>query len=100
MVHKFTEQFLFRMQVVERSSLVSVLLEIHLLVNCFSVTCVPLFKKNLNDKYRYCCLNYILALPQCLHNTMINTQNLLQFSLKCHPIHPGIHKDPTIGAQT
>ena len=25
------------------------------------------------------------------------TQNLLQFSLKCHTIHPAIHKD---GAQT
>ena len=24
------------------------------------------------------------------------TQNLLQFSLKCHPIHPGIHKDPSM----
>ena len=31
---------------------------------------------------------------------MTKTQNLLQFSLKCHPIHPGIHKDPSIGAQT
>ena len=27
---------------------------------------------------------------------MTKTQNLLQFSLKCHPIHPGIHKDPSI----
>ena len=26
-------------------------------------------------------LNYILALPQCLHNT-----KLTKFSLKCHPI--------------
>ena len=25
---------------------------------------------------------------------------LTKFSLKCHPIHPGIHKDPSIGAQT
>ena len=25
------------------------------------------------------------------------TQNLPQYSLKCHPIHPGIHKDPSIG---
>ena len=24
---------------------------------------------NLNDKYRYCCLNYNLELPQCLHST-------------------------------
>ena len=31
---------------------------------------------------------------------MTKTQNLLQFSLKCHPIHSGIHKDPYIGAQT
>ena len=29
-----------------------------------------------------------------------NTQNLPQFSLKYHPIHPPIHKDPSIGAQT
>ena len=28
------------------------------------------------------------------------TQNLLLLSLKCHPIYPGIHKDPSIGAQT
>ena len=26
------------------------------------------------------------------------TQNLLQFSLKCHPVHPGIYKDSSIGA--
>ena len=25
---------------------------------------------------------------------------LTKFSLKCHLIHPGIHKDPSIGAQT
>ena len=25
---------------------------------------------------------------------------LTKFSLKCHPIHPGIHKDSSIGAQT
>ena len=25
---------------------------------------------------------------------------LTKFSLKCHPIHPGIAKDPSIGAQT
>ena len=31
---------------------------------------------------------------------MTNTQSLLQFSLKCHPIHPEIHKDISIGAQT
>ena len=29
---------------------------------------------------------------------MTKTQNLLQFSLKCHPIYTGIHKDPSIGA--
>ena len=28
------------------------------------------------------------------------TQNLLLLSLKFHPIYPGIHKDPSIGAQT
>ena len=28
------------------------------------------------------------------------TLNLLMFSLKCNPIYPGIHKDPSIGAQT
>ena len=27
------------------------------------------------------------------------TQKLLQFSLKYYPIHPGIHKNPSIGAQ-
>ena len=31
---------------------------------------------------------------------MTKTQNLIQFSLKCHPIYPGIHKEPSIGAQT
>ena len=30
---------------------------------------------------------------------MTNTQNLPQYSLKYHPIHPGIHKDPSIGAR-
>ena len=30
---------------------------------------------------------------------MTKTQNLLHFSFKCHPIHPGINKDPSIGAQ-
>ena len=25
---------------------------------------------------------------------MTKTQNLLQFSFKCRPIHPGIHKGP------
>ena len=29
---------------------------------------------------------------------MTKTQNDLQFSLKCHPLHPVIHKDPSIGA--
>ena len=42
----------------------------------------------------FCSLNSNLALPQCLHKTY------LLFSLKCHPIHPGFHKDPSIGAQT
>ena len=28
---------------------------------------------------------------------MMNTQYLLQFSLKCHQIHHEIHKDPSIG---
>ena len=31
---------------------------------------------------------------------MTKTQNLLLFSLKCHQIYPGIHKDPSIGTQT
>ena len=31
---------------------------------------------------------------------MTKIQILLQFSLKCHPIYPGIQKDPSIGAQT
>ena len=31
---------------------------------------------------------------------MKKTQNLLKFSLKYHPIRPGIHKDPSIGIQT
>ena len=26
--------------------------------------------------------------------------NLTKFSLKCHPIHPGISKDPSMRAQT
>ena len=25
---------------------------------------------------------------------------LTKFSIKCHPVHPGIHKDPFIRAQT
>ena len=28
---------------------------------------------------------------------MTDTQNLPQFSIKYHPIRPGIHKDPSIG---
>ena len=31
---------------------------------------------------------------------MTNTQNLPQFSLKYHPIHPEIYKDPSIDVQT
>ena len=48
----------------------------------------------------------ILVGPSCAqvvhcHNRVHDkTQNLLLFSLKCHPIYPGIHKDPSIGAQT
>ena len=30
-------------------------------------------------------------------STQCNTK-LTKFSLKCHPIHPGIHKDPSICA--
>ena len=30
---------------------------------------------------------------------MTKTQKLPQLSLKGHPINPGIHKDPSIGAQ-
>ena len=26
-------------------------------------------------------------------------KKLLLFSLKCHPFHPGIHKDPSIGVR-
>ena len=69
----------FGFQEVENSSLVSVLFReafshpyisfFHLLVNAFSVTCLPPLKKNLNDKYRYCSLKSNLALPQYLHNT-------------------------------
>ena len=29
---------------------------------------------------------------------MTKTQNLPRFSLKCHPFHPDIHKDPSSGA--
>ena len=36
----------------------------------------------------------------CHNRVHDKTQNLLLFSLKCHPIYPGIHKDPSIGAQT
>ena len=36
-----------------------------------------------------------------IYFSMLYLQNLLaKFSLKCHPIHPEIHKDPSIGAQT
>ena len=34
-----------------------------------------------------------------IYFSMLYLQNLLNF-LKCHSIHPGIHKDPFIGAQT
>ena len=66
----------FGLQVVESSFLVSVLFReafshtyisfFHLLVNGFSVTCLPPFFLS-KDKYRYCFLNYNLALPQRLH---------------------------------
>ena len=36
----------------------------------------------------------------CHNRVHDKTQNILLFSLKCHPIYPGIHKDPSIGAQT
>ena len=36
----------------------------------------------------------------CHNRVHDKTQNLLLFSLKCHPIYPGIHKDLSIGAQT
>ena len=32
----------------------------------------------------------------CHNRVHDKTQNLLLFSLKCHPIYPGIHKDPSI----
>ena len=35
-----------------------------------------------------------------IYFSMLYLQNLLSFPLKCHPIHPEIHKDPSIGAQT
>ena len=35
----------------------------------------------------------------CYNGVHDKTQNLLLFSLKCHPIYPGIHEDPSIGAQ-
>ena len=35
-----------------------------------------------------------------IYFSMLYLQNLILFSLKCHPIYPGIHKDPSIGAQT
>ena len=40
----------------------------------------------------------IISVDQVVLND--KTQNLLPFSLKCHPIYPEIHKDPSIGAQT
>ena len=33
----------------------------------------------------------------CHNRVHDKTQNLLLFSLKCHSIYPGIHKDPSIG---
>ena len=33
-----------------------------------------------------------------IYFSMLYLQNL-KFSLKCHSIHPGIHKDPSIGAR-
>ena len=36
----------------------------------------------------------------CHNRVHDKTQDLLLFSLKCHPIYPGIHKDPSIAAQT
>ena len=36
----------------------------------------------------------------CHNRVHDKTQNLLLFFLKCRPIYPGIHKDPSIGAQT
>ena len=33
----------------------------------------------------------------CHNRVYDKTQNLLLFSLKCHPIYPGIHKEPSIG---
>ena len=35
----------------------------------------------------------------CHNRVHDKTQNLLLFSLKSHSIYPGIHKDPSIGAQ-
>ena len=36
----------------------------------------------------------------CHNRVHDKTQNLLPFSLKCYSIYPGIHKDPSIVAQT
>ena len=42
-----------------------------------------------------------LSKPKTLeiYFSMLYLQNLLSFPLKCHPIHPEIHNDPSIGAQ-
>ena len=32
--------------------------------------------------------------------SMLYLNKITKFSLKCHSIHHGIHKDPSIGAQT
>ena len=34
-----------------------------------------------------------------IYFSLLYLQNLLSFPKKCHSIHPGIHKDPSIGAQ-
>ena len=33
-----------------------------------------------------------------IYFSMLYLQNLPSFPLKCHPIHPEIHNDPSIGA--
>ena len=41
-----------------------------------------------------------LCIATIEYMTRHKIENLLLFSLKCHPIYPGIQKDPSTGAQT
>ena len=66
----------------------------HLLGNGFSVDCVRTF---LADPLPY--FNW-WAVSMSGDEFKWRQHNLLHFYFKCHPIHPGILKDPSIGAQT